>query len=1115
MDNIKIAKSITTESSFLNKTEKTREVVRNKIYETQEVVRKTMLAVQKYKMMSLIGTNELNTRIKVLETIYNHLNTLLETVAVTEVAEMDTTLNKLQEITNEFAVLMRTSGTEHIEDLLTICMGQDYIHKYFTNVSISEKFQIMNKYVHPISYKVLPWETERSKNVDAVAGCAKNIKKTRIVEDFMITESSDNLECFDLARTSDAFQTKVYGIKFAIHHNDSRKTLIICGIVDNLMTSCLNYSFVKTRLARLREKKTGMTNNTDTETFDRFLNSLSIKDMLIYTDTELYERYSGVITQVNLIKQKPISQVIKEFVTDELFTKRTTLINLLIKSNEHEYQYLAYLLYDLLTDDLNGNIDTHEQNMLFDSLPWTIKTYFREAMKQTNTYTNKLSNFDNNNKIPLEQQICLMKVDDNVKEKAMLKLKEIKSKPEDSGSKARQYLDGLMKIPFGIYKEEPILKIMDTCVSSFNDLIQKINASSVIDINIPNKSKYTSMEMRKYLSVLKDEYYLNICKQISNSIKQFLTNTKRTDLIVIISNINIVIKKYSIKVPKLCHSGKSSSNMITQITDFIDSLIGTLPPCGLLYTNINEILIDISLACGFNIDEYSIISYIKNTISFINEKIKYVNSFIYDIDTTLDLAIHGHSKAKRQVERIIGQWINGEKTGYCFGFEGPPGVGKTSLAKKGIANCLKDESGNPRPFTFIAIGGSSNGSTLDGHNYTYVGSTWGKIVDVLMENKCMNPIIFIDELDKVSNTEHGKEIIGILTHLIDQTQNDAFQDKYFNGINLDLSKALFVFSYNDPDLIDRILLDRIHRIKFEHLALDDKLVISKKYLLPEILKKMGLEEVIQFSDDVIEYIIEEWTCEPGVRKLKEILFEIVGEINLSILKNNKEYDIPVNISKDDIKTIYLKGRHAAKTHKVHTTPAVGLINGLWANSLGKGGVLPIEAQFYPCNSFLDLKLSGMQGDVMKESMNVAQTLAWSLLSNERMRELHKEKDGTKMQGIHIHVPEGATPKNGPSAGTAITVVLHSLFTNQKIRNDIAITGEMCLQGKVTGIGGLDLKILGGIKAGVKCFLFPKENEKDFNEFMEKYTETELVKDIQFIAVETIHEVLDIVYDVSQ
>ena len=146
-------------------------------------------------------------------------------------------------------------------------------------------------------------------------------------------------------------------------------------------------------------------------------------------------------------------------------------------------------------------------------------------------------------------------------------------------------------------------------------------------------------------------------------------------------------------------------------------------------------------------------------------------------------------------------------------------------------------------------------------------------------------IIFIDEIDKISKTEHGREIIGILTHLLDPAQNDCFQDKYFSGIDLDLSKALFILSYNDAEAIDKILLDRVHRVKFKSLTLEEKIVISKQHILPEVYNKMGLQEMITFSDDVLKFIIDEYTLESGVRKLKEILFEIVGEVNLDILKN--------------------------------------------------------------------------------------------------------------------------------------------------------------------------------------------------------------------------------------
>ena len=422
------------------------------------------------------------------------------------------------------------------------------------------------------------------------------------------------------------------------------------------------------------------------------------------------------------------------------------------------------------------------------------------------------------------------------------------------------------------------------------------------------------------------------------------------------------------------------------------------------------------------------------------------------VTCTLNSAVYGHDKAKRQVERIIGQWINGEKSGYCFGFEGPPGVGKTSLAKRGIAYCLKDHVGEERPFAFIAVGGSANGSTLEGHNYTYVGSTWGRIVDILIDTKCMNPIIFIDELDKISRTEHGRELIGILTHLIDPTQNDTFQDKYFSGIDLDLSKALFIFSYNDVECIDRILLDRIHRIKFKHLSLEEKLVITQNYILPEIYKKMGLDNIVILTNKVVEYIIHTYTNESGVRKLKEVLFEIIGEINLSqLVCSGSKCSFPIEVTIEEIKYKYLKDRPEHKIKIIHSEHKVGIMSGLWANGVGQGGLLPIEAKFLPSTTFLDLKLTGMQGDVMKESMNVARTLAWNLLEDGRKKTLLESFEKTKCQGIHVHVPEGATPKDGPSGGGAITTVIYSLLSDRKINRNFAMTGEICLQGKITAI----------------------------------------------------------------
>ena len=365
----------------------------------------------------------------------------------------------------------------------------------------------------------------------------------------------------------------------------------------------------------------------------------------------------------------------------------------------------------------------------------------------------------------------------------------------------------------------------------------------------------------------------------------------------------------------------------------------------------------------------------------------------------------------------------------------------------------------------------------------------------------------------------GKEIVGILTHLVESTQNDGFQDKYFNGIDLDLSKALFIFSYNDVSAVDKILLDRIHRIKFEHLTIEDKLVVTNKHLLPEIYKNMGLEGCIQLTDENIVYIIDNYTNEPGIRKFKELLFEIVGEINLKCLTDYANCELPITITNDDVKYTFLKNRPTNMTKCIPPSPSVGIINGLWANSMGQGGIIPIEAQFYPSSTFLDLKLTGLQGDVMKESMTVAKTLASSLVSPEVMAKNIKHFEDTKMQGIHIHCPEGSVPKDGPSAGTAITCTLYSLLTGKSIKNTVAITGEINLQGYVTAIGGLDLKILGGLKGGVKEFIFPKDNVKDFEEFKEKYEnktsdlskKDELLKGIRFHPVEHIKEVLEIIF----
>ena len=1059
------------------------QVVNKKIEFFKDIIQKTLLHVQKHKTLDILGVSDVSICIERLAEINKKIKDVSKD---SQNMNTDVVINNLQTINNELSSLIKNYGTDNLEDLLMICFGNT--NKLSNNDFETLKLDLLKKYFHPTGYKIINKKDEKTE------------KNKKNIDDSKFDETVKNLDCYDVVSNFKQFHMKVYGIKVYINNVNMNKSLLVYGILDDIIIDFLTNKYILTKQKQINENVPKDT-NFNTETFKKFMTSLTLKDYLINnTHTEIFSKFAGCLSQINVLKQKTISQMVKDFISDDLYMKRSTLIQLLIKSENYENQYLAYLLYDILSNDSNGSVDTEEQTILFDSFPWQIKQYFKNAMKKTIQYTNELSNFEIN-KIPIEQQICLLKADDNVKEKAMAKLKEVKAKSEDSGSKARQYLDGLLKIPFCIYKREPILNLMESIRCKFKEIYKTQNIGN--KLSIPLKENYTSIEIIKYMKLINE--HINTSNNIETNIATLTKYIKDCDKGLIITNtikINNILNAHNLDSLKIKYSGKKKSELQLDIQKLLEK-------CSHENSEIFNVIYNTLKSQEISSPKSNNIN---NDIKNVYNKLTDIKDYMSNVKTTLNKAVYGHEKAKKQIERIIGQWINGEQDGYCFGFEGPPGVGKTSLAKKGLSDCLKDENGNSRPFAMIQMGGDSNGSTIHGHNYTYVGSTWGSIVQILIDKKCMNPIIFIDEVDKISKTEHGKEIVGILTHLLDPTQNDCFQDKYFTGINLDLSKALFILSYNDVEAIDKILLDRVHRIKFSNLSLEDKLIISKSHILPEVYKKMGLEEMIFFDDEILKFIIEEYTGESGVRKLKEILFEIVGEINLDILKNSENAcDFPINITIDDIKNKYFKDKHEVKHKKIHHESMIGVINGLWANSLGKGGVIPIQANWRPSDKFLTLHLTGLQGDVMKESMNVALTLAWNLTPLERKNEIWDEQNHS-LNGVHIHCPEGAVPKDGPSAGTAITSTLYSLFNNKKIKHYIAITGEISLDGFVTEIGGLDLKILGGIKAGVKEFIYPVENTKDYNTFMDKYKDGDLINGIKFHPVNTIHEVFKLIFE---
>ena len=253
------------------------------------------------------------------------------------------------------------------------------------------------------------------------------------------------------------------------------------------------------------------------------------------------------------------------------------------------------------------------------------------------------------------------------------------------------------------------------------------------------------------------------------------------------------------------------------------------------------------------------------------------HEFMENAQKTLDEAVYGLNDAKMQIMQMLGQLITNPKSiGTAIAIHGPPGTGKTSLVKEGISKILN------RPFTFIALGGATDSSFLEGHSYTYEGSTWGKIVQILIDSKCMNPVIYFDELDKISDTPKGEEITGILTHLTDTSQNSQFHDKYFAEIDFDLSKCLFIFSYNDESKVNPILKDRMYRIQTKGYNQKQKTVISNNYLLPRIREQVKFcKEEIIIPDETIHYLIDTYcNKEDGVRNLKRCLEIIHTKLNL-------------------------------------------------------------------------------------------------------------------------------------------------------------------------------------------------------------------------------------------
>ena len=486
---------------------------------------------------------------------------------------------------------------------------------------------------------------------------------------------------------------------------------------------------------------------------------------------------------------------------------------------------------------------------------------------------------------------------------------------------------------------------------------------------------------------------------------------------------------------------------------------------------------------------------------------------IQDVESQLD---KDHFSLKKPKERIAEFFsvkellelrgiADKEGRGAILCFAGPPGVGKTSLANS-IATALK------RPLIRIALGGLEDVNELRGHRRTYIGAMPGRIVQGLIDAKKMNPVIVLDEVDKVARSQRG-DPTAVLLEILDPEQNSEFRDYYLN-FNIDLSKAIFIATANEVAPIPAPLRDRMEFIHVSSYTPQEKYEIARRYLLPQELKKHGLKgSELTISKPALKEVINKYTREAGVRNLRRRIAAIVRKSAKQILENPELSKVSISVK--NLKTFLEKT--VFEIDKTDNVPVVGVVNGLAYTAVG-GDVLQIEA--IRIRGKGTMQLTGSLGEVMKESARIAMSVVKTLIDEEKLKIDHaiipktfKEKEEQvvvdasevyKRYDLHLHVPDGATPKDGPSAGIAMVTVIASILSDKKIRADIAMTGEVSLSGKVLPIGGLREKLIAAHRAAMTRVLIPQKNyDRDLSDIPDEVREA-----VEIIPVSRIEEVLE-------
>ena len=449
---------------------------------------------------------------------------------------------------------------------------------------------------------------------------------------------------------------------------------------------------------------------------------------------------------------------------------------------------------------------------------------------------------------------------------------------------------------------------------------------------------------------------------------------------------------------------------------------------------------------------------------------------------------YGLEKVKeRMLEFLAVRMLTGKAGSQIICLVGPPGTGKTSVAKS-VAEALK------RKYVRICLGGVRDEAEIRGHRKTYVGAMPGRVVAAVKQAGVKNQLMLLDEIDKLGSDYKGDPASALL-EVLDGEQNHAFRDHYVE-IPIDLSEVFFIATANSRDGIPRPLLDRMEIIEVNSYTANEKFHIAREHLVAKAFQKNGIREgEIAFSDEAVRDIVRFYTREAGVRSLERQIGAVCRKEARAIFDRRKQkLTEEVNITPDKLE--HYLGKPKYRQDKINEKPEVGIVRGLAWTSVG-GDTLQIEVNVMPGEGKIDL--TGQMGDVMKESARTALSYVRSVSGKYKVAEnFYKKKD------FHIHIPEGAVPKDGPSAGITMATALLSAVTHTPVRADLAMTGEVTLRGRVLPIGGLKEKILAAKMAEVKTVLVPKENEKDIEEISE-----EIKEGLEILFVETMEEVADL------